>query len=303
MDLQGNFSTVSTWACCSYTIKNTFFHFLELQEEELTVDSERTGGGQYNGRKQQRSLSAGAMPPRAMKDQARHPPKRDIPAEEQAGSYGCGKDEGHDTEAGSYVSREDTYPGSSGQSSRSQGSEDSQSAQNSQEDVLNGVQSGLTTLMLQNIPTRFTQRSLLRKVNRAGFLRQYDFFYLPLDKRSRANRGFAFVNFLSAGRAKRFVKSFDGRSLEHSGISKVVRVKLAALQGIDMLKQRFRDVPEDGHGPIFLNLPTGRRGTAAGEQEPGETKSGTVCSRCDFRFDAGYQFCPMCGTPVGPLIR
>jgi len=301
MDLRGpaggSVSTVTAWVCQFYTIKHTFIHFSEEEEEEdFIVDSKRTGGSQHNGRKQQRSLSVGSLPFLIMGGQAMSPQKKDIPS--KGGSVE------HYTEDTSPVTTQAATYQSGGSGSEDdleddrQDSDDSQPEQTGQEDVLKGVQRGLTTLMLQNIPTRFTQRSLLRKVNRAGFLRQYDFFYLPLDKRSRANRGFAFVNFLSPGRAKRFVKSFDGRTLEHSGVAKTVRVKLAKLQGIDMLTQRFRDQQEDGHGPIFFDLPAGRRGNVANSQDTAEAFPRVICSKCDFQPDGSYQFCPMCGTPV-----
>jgi len=40
-----------------------------------------------------------------------------------------------------------------------------------------------TTVMLRNIPNKYTQRMLLSEVNSLGFEGQYDFFYLPIDYR------------------------------------------------------------------------------------------------------------------------
>ena len=40
-----------------------------------------------------------------------------------------------------------------------------------------------TTVMLRNIPNKYTQRMLLDEVNTLGFEGEYDFFYLPIDYR------------------------------------------------------------------------------------------------------------------------
>lgn len=45
-----------------------------------------------------------------------------------------------------------------------------------------------TTVMLRNIPNKYTQRMLLTEVNSLGFEGQYDFFYLPIDYRYAPRR-------------------------------------------------------------------------------------------------------------------
>lgn len=70
---------------------------------------------------------------------------------------------------------------------------------------------GKTTVMLRHIPVKLTQRKLMREINSAGFLGRYDFIYLPMDQRSRANRGFAFCNFETPETAMLFFEVFHGK--------------------------------------------------------------------------------------------
>jgi hypothetical protein len=90
-----------------------------------------------------------------------------------------------------------------------------------------------TTAMLRNIPSKYTQAKLMREINGAGFLGHFDFLYLPMDPRSKVNRGFAFCNFDSAESAKRFFKLFHRKKLRHFSSDKVVEVVPADIQGFD----------------------------------------------------------------------
>jgi len=89
----------------------------------------------------------------------------------------------------------------------------------------------MTTIMLRNIPNRYTQASLLQEINKAGFEGTYDFFYLPMDTQNRTNVGYAFINFVSPEELERFTMLFAGYSFEDHASQKVARVSLAHIQG------------------------------------------------------------------------
>jgi hypothetical protein len=53
-----------------------------------------------------------------------------------------------------------------------------------------------TTLMVKNIPNKYTQKMLLATIDEQ-FKGQYDFFYLPIDFKNKCNVGYAFLNMVS----------------------------------------------------------------------------------------------------------
>ena len=114
-------------------------------------------------------------------------------------------------------------------------------------DIVVGV---TTTLMIRNIPIRFTPASLRKVIDKEGFGDDFDFFYMPIDFRSRRSMGYAFVNFPVPDRALAFAACFENRRLRSSYSTKVVTVSAAARQGLvpnlsafkaSTLKQMHRD--------------------------------------------------------------
>lgn len=64
-----------------------------------------------------------------------------------------------------------------------------------------------TTLMIKNIPNKYTKKMLLKEIETA-FSDKYDFFYLPIDFNNNCNMGYAFINFKHVDEVKKFHRDF-----------------------------------------------------------------------------------------------
>lgn len=103
-----------------------------------------------------------------------------------------------------------------------------------------------TTVMLRNIPNKYTQRMLLDQLNSMGYEGQYNFFYLPIDFRNRCNVGYAFINFISTETAKLFKNHLDGYRLTGFNSQKICEVSFARVQGLDANIMHYRNSPVNG---------------------------------------------------------
>mmetsp|Transcript_96551 Transcript_96551/g.251620 ORF Transcript_96551/g.251620 Transcript_96551/m.251620 type:complete len:467 (+) Transcript_96551:97-1497(+) len=67
-----------------------------------------------------------------------------------------------------------------------------------------------TTVMLRNLPNNYSRKMLLDMMDSEGFAGQYDFVYFPIDFRTHASLGYAFINLDSPSIVPRFWSTFDG---------------------------------------------------------------------------------------------
>mmetsp|Transcript_84454 Transcript_84454/g.192501 ORF Transcript_84454/g.192501 Transcript_84454/m.192501 type:complete len:306 (-) Transcript_84454:277-1194(-) len=93
------------------------------------------------------------------------------------------------------------------------------------------IQEDVTTVMLRNIPNKYTLQLLLTEFNEEGFANTADFVYMPIDTDFGVNRGYAFVNFRDPKWAVAFREAFQGRSMQRFRSAKVVKVDRAMVQG------------------------------------------------------------------------
>ena len=123
-----------------------------------------------------------------------------------------------------------------------------------------------STLMLRNIPNRFTRDQLVKIITlkMGGKLGSFDFFYLPTDFRSRCNFGYAFINLTSSANVDKFFQVFNGANLTSfvNGIvagssnsnprySKICEVTFARVQGLEENVRRLMNSPIMGAATVL----------------------------------------------------
>jgi len=107
-------------------------------------------------------------------------------------------------------------PSPAGSSSRSggellsQGCPPSSGAKKDHRWPAQSTEAGLTTVIMRNVPNNYTQACLLELLDRQGFAGRYDFVYFPVDFRTHAALGYAFVNLVSSEAAEAFCNHFEG---------------------------------------------------------------------------------------------
>lgn len=119
-----------------------------------------------------------------------------------------------------------------------------------------------TTLMIKNIPNKYSQKMLLAAVDERH-RGTYDFFYLPIDFRNKCNVGYAFINFTGYEFIISFYEEFNHKKWEKFNSEKVCEITFARIQGKINLVNHFQNsslMCEDKKcRPIIFN---------SGEQEP-----------------------------------
>lgn len=107
------------------------------------------------------------------------------------------------------------------------------------ENVISGVDCR-TTLMIRNIPNKYTQQMLLNEINRHHHGR-YDFFYLPIDFKNKCNMGYAFLNFMEPSAIISFHQEFNQQKWSNFNSEKVCAISYARLQGKKAMIARFQN--------------------------------------------------------------
>eukprot|EP00931_Biecheleriopsis_adriatica_P053480 TRINITY_DN31305_c0_g1_i1.p1 TRINITY_DN31305_c0_g1~~TRINITY_DN31305_c0_g1_i1.p1 ORF type:complete len:326 (-),score=79.35 TRINITY_DN31305_c0_g1_i1:93-1070(-) len=94
-----------------------------------------------------------------------------------------------------------------------------------------------TTLMVRNVPVRYTQDVLLSEwpAQTEGF----NFLYLPACIKKKCNSSFAFVNFVSPEAAQSFAKRWHQKRLKLYHSRKALDISLAEVQGLDTNLRRY----------------------------------------------------------------
>eukprot|EP00747_Dinoflagellata_sp_TGD_P112597 gnl/TRDRNA2_/TRDRNA2_171516_c1_seq1.p1 gnl/TRDRNA2_/TRDRNA2_171516_c1~~gnl/TRDRNA2_/TRDRNA2_171516_c1_seq1.p1 ORF type:complete len:275 (-),score=54.27 gnl/TRDRNA2_/TRDRNA2_171516_c1_seq1:84-908(-) len=103
-----------------------------------------------------------------------------------------------------------------------------------------------TTVMLRNIPNKYTREMLVKQLN-TDFKGHFDFLYLPIDFKNQCNVGYGFINFRSVEVCEAFVNAFHGTEVQKClpGLNskKIVEVTPARVHGREENVRRLRNSP------------------------------------------------------------
>lgn len=101
-----------------------------------------------------------------------------------------------------------------------------------------------TTVMMRNLPNNLDREQLVQLMDEEGFQGCYNLVYLPMDFKSKAGLGYAFIDFKGNCDAERFFQSFQGYNKWPLASDKVCDISWSvALQGIDEHMKRYRNSP------------------------------------------------------------
>ncbi|XP_024383881.1 protein MEI2-like 5 isoform X2 [Physcomitrium patens] len=128
-----------------------------------------------------------------------------------------------------------------------------------------------TTLMIKNIPNKYSQQMLLSLLDTHCIecnkrledpndpKSAYDFVYLPIDFKNRCNLGYAFVNFTTVQATMRLYRAFHLQQWEEFNSRKVCHVTYARVQGRAALEEHFKNsrfaCDTDDYLPLMFRPP------------------------------------------------
>jgi hypothetical protein len=95
-----------------------------------------------------------------------------------------------------------------------------------------------TSLMIRNIPNKYTQAMLLAEIE--PFKGQFDLFYLPIDFHNMCNVGYAFINFVDVKFIPAFYEHFHGLRWSQFNSHKVCDITYARIQGQRNMLKHFQ---------------------------------------------------------------
>jgi len=128
-----------------------------------------------------------------------------------------------------------------------------------------------TTLMIRHIPNVYTRSMLVEELEALGLDGLYDFLYLPIDKSTQWNVGYAFVNCVTPAAASMCVAvmtDYVFRCFEHNS-GKVTQVSIAHIQGLVRNLEYYSNTAVQCVGnhttrPLVLQKPLGKEGSSRG---------------------------------------
>lgn len=107
--------------------------------------------------------------------------------------------------------------------------------------AMSGSPDARRTLMIRNIPNKYSQATMLDMLDKSGLSNTYDFFYLPKDFRNGAGLGYAFINFIDAKYTTILYDKFHNKRWDEHNSRKVCEITYGRVQGRDSLIDHFKN--------------------------------------------------------------
>ncbi|XP_062199899.1 protein MEI2-like 6 [Phragmites australis] len=132
--------------------------------------------------------------------------------------------------------------------------------------------SNRTSLMIRNIPNNFTRKNIMNIIDQhcaeenakvtsggGGVKSEYDFLYVPIDFRTKFNKGYAFVNVTTPDAAHRLWAHLHRHRWTVGACQKICEVDLAVIQGRHKLVEHFSgsrfDCDTEDFLPVWFQPP------------------------------------------------
>ncbi|KAG5438712.1 hypothetical protein PCANB_002432 [Pneumocystis canis] len=123
-----------------------------------------------------------------------------------------------------------------------------------------------TTIMIKNIPNKFTQKMLQEYIDVTNS-KTYDFLYLRIDFKNRCNVGYAFVNFIDPISIVTFGQARVGTKWNRFHSDKICDISYANIQGKECLIEKFRNSCVMDEDPSYRPKIFISHGPATGEEQ------------------------------------
>ncbi|EEB05147.2 RNA-binding protein [Schizosaccharomyces japonicus yFS275] len=124
-----------------------------------------------------------------------------------------------------------------------------------------------TTIMIKNIPNKFTQQ-MLRDYIDVTNRNTYDFLYLRIDFVNKCNVGYAFINFIEPKSIVTFGKARVGTQWNVFHSEKICDISYANIQGKERLIEKFRNSCVMDENPAYRPKIFVSHGPNRGQEEP-----------------------------------
>ena len=95
-----------------------------------------------------------------------------------------------------------------------------------------------TTLMIKNVPNKFTKDIFLSIFNKE-FEDKFDLFLLPTDIKEKKNYGYAFINFINPLDIIYFFYRFNGKKWPNTNSVKICEIVFSKIQGTNKMIKHY----------------------------------------------------------------